>query len=289
MKTTLKKWSGKYYTKSLSDLAEDRQKRLDKIDKLLYNIRTGSEENMGYTKLENVLEYSVNPAKTEKNLAQLAERQKEIAYANSKTGLTGFIAGGAIRDTVLGVFYNDIDVFIPSCSNDDDITYYTEMMRDCSPDTYERAFTRNGDQKYEGQSRFAVWSYTRFGLRNGMDYLNVQAIGRQEGTVEDIVNGFDYGLVKAYQIGDDIFLHDSFRETLRRKRFEENLPVRTYYRVQDWRNRHTILPKIVLPRMKSSKANSEPSTVVFKTITSDGPRYGIPIREVQVIPQLFEG
>lgn len=240
MRLKLRKWSWKYFTNSLRDLEENRQKRLDKIDDLLYNIRTGSKDrNMKYIEVGL---FDINPHPEAKTSIKASWNHVQafsdiVDETNSKIGTKAFIAGGAIRDSLLGYTPRDVDIFIPvsaESDKDDEAVYFSEVFRQKANSlgaAFDVALKEEGSLSYDNHELAA---YT-MGRGDRFDVPPPQFIAR-EGSLEDIVNSFDYDLVKAYYHEGKIMVAETLPDIVEKGRIVVDTQ-KAKQRLSVWRRR----------------------------------------------------
>lgn len=248
---------------------------------------------MEYEKLKDPYEFTTNQKRTaEYFLTTFRDHQREIAYANEKTGLNGFIAGGAVRDALLGYSWKDVDVFIPGCADPDEIVYYSEVLRESNPSRYPSAFaisgitTQHGNEysgrNGQGASKFCVVTYANFPAGRIGDLLprrtNIQIIGRAETTRKEIVDNFDYSLVKAFLLNDELYIHPTFRTSWEKRRLEPARSRSTYHRMRNWRDRTGV--RITIPRF-TLKDTTPLETFAFNEFINEAP--AMPGPDVRVV------
>lgn len=220
---------------NLKTLRESREKHLDNVSRLLYNIRTGYRKR-GIEMNVNKMAFSTNPAVTEEQDNILREQFDILSEIADKAGTRAVIAGGAVRDTLLGLPYRDLDFFILDSNDDDTLVYMTELYREKKPE-FDRA-ARPIAQGY-ANSLFTGYEFTAL-QRNPLGEVPpglrpIQFIGRNETTAEELVSAFDYDLVRCWYDGQ-YHIDNSFEMALKAKRVPTE-SFRTYDRVQAWKNR----------------------------------------------------
>lgn len=237
MKLALKKWSPKYFTSSLRDIAEAREKRLDKVENLLYNIRTRVVEDMKFIEIDPH-EYTANHDVTKSCLEGMAKLEETLAVVNKKTGKDAFLAGGYVRDALLGTPPKDLDVFIPVSEVDDlddEAVWYGELLREATKALHGvqyPLFTKRGQEAY-ANSPFTVYE-SNMGYR--APAKPIQLITHVSPDAETILRSFDHNLVRVYYKNGKIFVNDEFPEIMKRKTIVVDSEA-AFQRLDAWRRR----------------------------------------------------
>lgn len=137
--------------------------------------------------------------------------------AFEETGVEGippFIAGGAIRDTVLGLPWKDIDIFVPTPDDwdkDDFGVFLTETYRHLNEST--PPFARKSREEYNHGSDREIFSVvTSYGI---LDILVVDA-----GTREAIIETFDHDLCKIFLTASGVSYSEEFVAALKKGRVQ---------------------------------------------------------------------
>lgn len=250
MRMESRKWSPNYFTNSLrnasfkdalGNIFESRQKRLDKIDDLLYNIRTGSKDrNMNYIEVGL---FDINPNPEAKSSITASWNHVRafatiVGETNDKIGTKAFIAGGAIRDSLLGYTPRDIDIFIPLTADDDkddEAVYFSEIFRQKAKifgADFEAAIKEEGSLSYD-KDELAAYTLVSHHARFGAPPPQVIA---REGSLEDIVNSFDYDLVKAYYHEGKIMVAETLPDIVKKGRITVDT-LKAKHRLSVWRRR----------------------------------------------------
>lgn len=203
-----------------------RKKVLDTKDKLLYNIRTGVGDDM-YTK-HSVTEFTQALKVTAENDSYLSSIYERVVPAAKEAGYSAVIAGGAVRDTLLGVSIADIDVFlsVPEDEDLDDANIWFNHILQGRRDGI--AYHRKGG--HYSSSPFVAFSSI---IYSGGGPFNIDTMTTR-GSAEEICNTFDYSLVKAYYDGE-YHVHSSFLESLKTKRIPTDT-ASAFNRASYWRN-----------------------------------------------------
>jgi hypothetical protein len=229
-------WSKKY-TKNLNDVTSAREKRLDKVDDLLYNIRTeGKDRKMNYIE---VGPYDIRPEvkkSIETASSMLDVPFKLVDQINHKYGTDAFVAGGAIRDMLLGLHPRDVDIFLPISTDDDkddEAVYFSELFRK-EAEGIGLNYTHAEKVGGEGYRDSPFTAYT-LDLEERWRAISNQVIAH-EGTPEEIVNGFDYDLVRAFYRKGRFYVVDTFPEIIKKGSIKvDTLAAKS--RLNAWKNR----------------------------------------------------
>lgn len=246
----------KSHEKTLADVMRDRENLLDKVSRLLYNtLRKTDEMNV----IDPVDKLSVDKGRTKyvaEKIEFVHDRVNEIL--DKEYGLSAVVAGGAVRDALLGFLPRDIDVFVlgktPDEDLDDLLVYTSELFRESMPkDEYSCTMAyplrfRNG---YSGLSEdFAVREFTYQRL-DSLQREAVQLIARKDCEINSLLESFDYELVKCYYDGK-FKVSDSFLEALSKKRIQPR-DQKTASRIHEWRDRTGF--KITIGRLPKAAQN----------------------------------
>jgi hypothetical protein len=263
-------WDPKYFKRdvnrgsfrdALNKLAADREKRLDKVDDLLYNIHTRVVD-MNYIEVDPY-SFTKNTERTLVQVNLLSDVEKVLKQVNAEQGKDAFIAGGLVRDTLLGVDYNDVDIFLPLAEDedpDDEAVWYTEGLRRFDPVLYNRAAKKKGEM-------YKSSNFTCYEMASQDRFLPhpIQVIARVgPKSPEDICNTFDSELVKCYYKDGKFFVCDLFPDIVKRNRVVAKAE-KEYYRLRDWRNRTGY--KITIG--KGYKPSASSKTDIYPGMTSD--------------------
>ena len=231
----------------------------------------------------NKMAFSTNPAVTEEQDNILREQFGILSEIADKAGTRAVIAGGAVRDTLLGLPYRDLDFFVLDSNDDDTVVYMTELYREKKPEFVRAA--RPIAQGYTN-SLFTGYEFTALQLPLGEIPLvlrPVQFIGRNETTAEELVSAFDYDLVRCWYDGQ-YHIDTRFELSLKSKRVptEDN---RTYDRVQSWKARTGF--KITVGR--PPKKDPEPNTGLdVKWVVRNYDANPVMMNRLEPVPQHFD-
>lgn len=222
---------------NIRDFKEYRQKRLDNVSNLLYNIRTRYRE-MKFIKVG--FEHSMDTRKSEATAAILEPFQQKLLAAHEATHpgeQPPVIAGGAVRDALLGVKPKDIDVFYPVSGDiDDESVYFTETFRRMFPDEDLTPFLEVKGKDYGAIVDKDLCIYRGYGRIGGGKAMQVDIMTMAQQPVEKVIQDFDHSLVKCYYDGAHYYASEEFLDAIRRKRVESGSK-RTERRLHDWRYR----------------------------------------------------
>lgn len=233
-------WNGppwKKQSNDIHDLEENRQKRLDKVDNLLYNIRTRVVEDMKFIEIDPH-EYTANAARTLECLKGMARLEEALGVVNRKTGKDAFLAGGYVRDALLGTPPKDLDVFIPVSEGDDlddEAVWYGELLREATKALHGvqyPLFTKRGQEAY-ANSPFTVYE-SNMGYR--APARPIQLIPHVSPDAETILRSFDHNLVRVYYKGGKVFVNDEFPEIMKKKTIVVGSEA-AFQRLDTWRRR----------------------------------------------------
>ena len=246
----------KKVSNSINDFVTFREKRLDKVASLLYNIRTGKGSlHRKFSMYKNSItvpptEFTSNTGVTEEGLSSLqsiypALREVHEKYFPGET--PPVIAGGMIRDILLGFPFRDIDVFYPKEGDlDDENVYYTGLLTQDFPDKFTSGVfyevTGDGYELCTGKDLSVYRGFCEVASVRvrGVDaplrrVVQLDMMTTPMKTPEEIIEGFDYGLVRCYYDGE-FKVHPTFVDTLKKGRIECPSK-RTWKRVRSWRDR----------------------------------------------------
>lgn len=217
----------KKFSTNINELNTNRKKLLDKVDLLVYNIRKGSKEkrinNMKLLKIEDS-SLSVDKEATEVHLSVLGDLYQHLSDAAKECDLPPpIIAGGAVRDAVLGKLRRDVDVFLLGGERnlDDEIVYFTEILRKDERFGVSRPFSKKG-KNYERTQNFCTYSSnldTSF-IRGSRQMTTMDVIGRTETTPEELLSTFDHELVECYFDSSGVYVSEGFFTCVKTGRIE---------------------------------------------------------------------
>ena len=237
------------------DFEEVRQKRLDKVSDLLYNIRTRYRE-MKYIKTD--FSNSINPelSKTASEiLSSFQQKLLQVHEATNPGDQPPVIAGGAVRDALLGVYPKDIDVFYPVRGDlDDESVYFTETLRAMFPENDFTIFTEVNSKAYDAMVDKDICIYRGYGRTDGDRIFQIDVMTMPEQPIGTIIDGFDHALVKCYYDGAHYYASEEFLDAIRRKRVE-CASKKTERRLLDWRYRSNY--KITIGRPPRETPNKD--------------------------------
>ena len=276
--------SEKRYSKDINTLTEDRKILLDNLRKKVYNIRRGSmKEYKNMKLLEDKFSLSRDTEVSQRCLTVLTEALKMVNdITTNEFGLTTVIAGGAVRDVVLGHSYRDIDFFVSDVpeemSLDDTVVHTTALLRDkhrgylgLPPDTkareidsprYTMYLSSDVGQEFRGYR----YPYTTFG---SLDFL------ARHSTLSETIDGFDHDLARAYMSADgEIYISEGFEAVLRAGRIQPDSQ-RTRDRLQNWkrRTRDPIVIgklKVEMPSKSKMKVYNYGTMTTYTTTSATG-------------------
>lgn len=257
----------KKFLHDIYEVVEDRKKHLDNISKLLYNIRTGYKKK-GYIMNVNKEAFSTNREQTALLDGKISSLYKIASEAADTVGARVVIAGGSVRDALLGLPVRDFDIFflgIDAEEGDDTVVYLSELMKDRVPELGSRAATPIANYSNillnsPTKRKFVGYEFTSRHLRRDVDFNQIQAfkpiqiIGRSEATPEELVDSFDYDLVRCWYDGS-YNIDNRFELSLKSKRVptEDN---DTYDRVQHWKSRTGFKITVGRPPKKAPNPSS---------------------------------
>jgi len=257
----------KKFLRDIRGVVEDRKKYLDNISQLLYNIRTGYKKK-GYIMNVNKEAFSTNREQTALLDGKISSLYKIASEAADTVGARVVIAGGSVRDALLGLPVRDFDIFflgIDAEEGDDTVVYLSELMKDRSPELGSHAATPIANYhtillNSPTKRKFVGYEFTSRHLRRDVDFNQMQAfkpiqiIGRSEATPEELVDSFDYDLVRCWYDGS-YNIDNRFELSLKSKRVptEDN---DTYDRVQRWKSRTGFKITVGRPPKKAPNPSS---------------------------------
>ncbi len=257
----------KKFLHDIHEVVEDRKKYLDNISQLLYNIRTGYKKK-GYIMNVDKEMFSTNREQTALLDGKISSLYKVASEAADIVGARVVIAGGSVRDALLGLPVRDFDIFflgIDAEEGDDTVVYLSELMKDRIPELGSRAATPIANYfnillNSPTKGKFVGYEFTSrhlprdAGLNQRQAFKPIQIIGRSEATPEELVGSFDYDLVRCWYDGS-YNIDNRFELSLKSKRVptEDN---NTYDRVQDWKSRTGFKITVGRPPKKASDPSS---------------------------------
>lgn len=163
---------------------------------------------------------STNPHTTDNLLEVLREYHGILENAIGEEG-SFVIAGGAVRDAILGYFPNDIDTFFLGLDKEnmeDELTYYNYLLRNNESFC---AFTRNqnaGNEYFEDLGRGL---YDSSSFQASRLYINHRHVGRLDNmadtsrTPEELIGRFDHDLVRCFFDKDGVAVSENFLAALK--------------------------------------------------------------------------
>lgn len=257
----------KKFLHDIHEVVEDRKKYLDNISNLLYNIRTGYKKK-GYIMNVDKETFSTNREQTALLDGKISSLYKVASEAADIVGASVVIAGGSVRDALLGLPVRDFDIFflgIDAEEGDDTVVYLSELMKDRIPELGSRAATPIANYSNillnsPTKGKFVGYEFTSRHLPRDVDFNQIHAfkpiqiIGRSEATPEELVDSFDYDLVRCWYDGS-YNIDNRFELSLKSKRVptEDN---NTYDRVQRWKSRTGFKITVGRPPKKAPNPSS---------------------------------
>ena len=227
MKTSTLPWQKN--TSDIKELTTLRQKGLDKKAELLYNIRRRVVTMKDYEEV-NPGDISVNPDLTKLLVDVMKKYATTFDTAAKETGNNVVVAGGAVRDILLGYRPKDLDVFVTDVTDDldDENVYFSEVLRRLDPETYQTPFLTKAHQAYLPSAGLCVYGYMY-----GAYPVDVMTTSK---TLEETLEGFDHDLVQCYMKDGKYYVSPNFLSTVKANRVasrDEN----THYRLKNWKKR----------------------------------------------------
>lgn len=226
------------------------KKALDKVMNSGYNIRTGVE-------VSNREEYTFNKAITDRvftNLKFLDEALKETVE------LPYLIAGGAVRDGLLGLEPKDYDIFLdmsPIADLDDDerVDYIALLNYNLHERVglqhlggFETPWPVHNPAYKDMENNFLVYEHAFRGEQDDpmrIQENTYQLIYRKDSAeIKDnplgfVEQGFDWPLTKAYYKDDKVFVSQQFRNCMDNRVIESD-DQNTSRRIRSWYNRNNM-------------------------------------------------
>ena len=227
------------------------KKAIDKLTNSGYNIRTGVE-------ISNRDEYTFDKTITDRvfhNINFLDEALKEVV---EPTGLSYVIAGGAVRDGLLGLEPKDYDIFLdlsPVAELEDEeredfiaLLNYTfhEKVGLQFPNVFETPWIVSNPAYKDMESNFLVYEHAFRGpnddparvtentyqliYRNNSPEIGTDPLGF-------VLDKFDWSLTKAYYKDGKVFVGQQFADTMKTKRIEST-DLETSRRIRSWYQRN---------------------------------------------------
>ena len=253
----------KRYSQNIKDLNLARQKVLDNLSQKVYTYRTGLKKMITKDDINEIplMGLSKDFQQSDYNNRRLSEIYGVVKDITMKEyGFTPVIAGGAVRDTLLGLPFRDIDFFFtdtPEENFDDFLVYVTELLRekDTCLGMMSRPALPLGRSPY--QQRLGFTAYELLSDRGGvLEFM----VGKEQ-SVPELLGGFYADIVRCYYDGT-YHATKSFAEALKAKRIPTK-DYRTYDKLQNWKERTGF--KITIGRPPAEK---QPKT------TTDQPPHG---------------
>lgn len=227
------------------------KKAIDKVLNSGYNIRTGVE-------VSNRDEYTFDKAITNRvfhNIGFLDETLKEVV---EPTGLSYVIAGGAVREGLLGLEPKDYDIFLdlsPVAELEDEeredfialLNYnFHDKVGLQFPNVFETPWIVNNPAYKDMESNFLVYEHAFRGpnddparITENTYQLIYRSNSPEIGTdpLDFVLDKFDWSLTKAYYKDGKVFVGQQFVDTMKTKRIEST-DLETSRRIRSWFNRH---------------------------------------------------
>lgn len=216
-------------TSDIKELTTIRQKVLDKKAELLYNIRRRVVTMKDYEEV-NPGDISVNQPLTELLVDVMKKYATTFDAAAKEAGNNAVVAGGAVRDILLGYKPKDLDVFITDVTDDldDENVYFSEVLRRLDPETYHSPFQLKAHQAYTPSADLCVYGYIY-----GAYPVDVMTTSK---TLEETLEGFDHDLVQCYMKDGKYFVSPNFLSAVKANRVASR-DLNTHYRLKNWKKR----------------------------------------------------
>lgn len=257
------------------------KKAIDKVLNSGYNIRTGVE-------VSNRDEYTFDKAITNRvfhNIGFLDEALKEVV---EPTGLSYVIAGGAVRDGLLGLEPKDYDIFLdlsPVAELEDEeredfialLNYnFHDKVGLQFPNVFETPWIVSEPAYKDMESNFLVYEHAFRGpnddparITENTYQLIYRSNSPEIGTdpLGFVIDKFDWSLTKAYYKDGKVFVGQQFVDAMKTKRIEST-DLDTSRRIRSWyqRNFHH-----VAKAFKVSIEPEPPAASVYDDPTKLGP------------------
>lgn len=227
------------------------KKAIDKALNSGYNIRTGLE-------VSNREEYTFDKAITDRVFANLKFLDEVLKEVVEPTGLNYVIAGGSVRDGLLGLEPKDYDIFLdlsPVAELEDEeredfialLNYnFHEKVGPQFPGIFETPWPVHESAYKDMENNFLVYEHAFRGPEDDPARLveNAYQIIYQNNSPDIssdplgfVVNNFDWSLTKAYYKDGKVFVGQQFVDTMKDKKIEST-DLTTSRRIRSWYQRN---------------------------------------------------
>ena len=226
------------------------KKAIDKVLNSGYNIRTGLE-------VSNREEYTFDKAITDRVFTNLKFLDETLSKVSP---IPYVIAGGAVRDGLLGLEPKDYDIFLdmsPIAEMEDDervdfialLNYnFHEKVGPQFPGVFETPWPVHNPAYKDMENNFLVYEHAFRGEQDDpirIQENTYQLIYRKDSAeIKDnplgfVENGFDWPLTKAYYKDDKVFVSQQFRDCVAGRVIESD-DENTSRRIRSWYNRNNM-------------------------------------------------
>ena len=173
---------------------------------------------------------SVNPPLTELLVDVMKKYATTFDAATKGTGNSAVVAGGAVRDILLGYRPKDFDVFVTDVTDDldDENVYFSEVLRRLDPETYQTPFKLKAHEAYPPSTDLCVYGYMY-----GAYPVDVMTTSK---TLEETLEGFDHDLVQCYMKDGKYFVSTNFLSAVKANRVASR-DDNTHRRLKNWKKR----------------------------------------------------
>lgn len=231
------------------------KKAIDKVMKSGYNTHTGLE-------VSNRDEYTINKTTTDRVFANIETLDKAMREATTNIDIDYVIAGGAVRDGLMGLPPKDYDIFLnlsrldpeDEDGRDDLITLlnynFHDKVRANIPlirGDFETPWTVHNEAYKAMENTFFVYEHVFGGEEEPMAAIGndntYQLIYRKNnpdiGTdpLGFVVNNFDWPLTKAYYKDGKVFVGQEFADAFKTKKISST-DLNTSRRIRAWIGRY---------------------------------------------------
>ena len=231
------------------------KKVIDKVFNPGYNTHTGLE-------VSNRDEYTFDKAITDRVFDNINTLDTALQEATANTDVTYLIAGGAVRDGLLGLAPKDYDIFLDLSKTaemedeerDDLIAllnynFHDKVRMDLFRHNFEIPWQVHDEAYKDMENTFVVYEHMFQGRGHHADNVilerddTYQLIYRKNNPeiafdpLSFVINNFDWSLTKAYYKDGKVFVGQQFADTMKTKRIEST-DLETSRRIRSWFNRN---------------------------------------------------
>ena len=167
---------------------------------------------------EYVNQYSSNPKQSYCDLVALRELLKALNKQKDFYNLSSYvIAGGCLRDIVLGNLPKDWDIFVPLAFDDVDQEVDATLYAEAFDDVVEPDFVEAEHYREIFGKNMVIYNAS-FTFEEGLPFRTIiqpQLISKSFRNYEDLLDGFDHSLTKiACTPTGQVYIHPDFTKSL---------------------------------------------------------------------------